>query len=135
MRPWQALSRRRNIPEVPAWLAAVILLVVAAGAGWVAIRPEEPALAAIREPADLLRDSRASIALGEAVLQAVRDDDRRRLENLKAELEARARRESEREDERAAAARTARAWCGVIAVLTFGVGAWLLVATRDPGPP
>lgn len=131
---WHSLTRRRSIPEVPAWLAAVTLLFLSAYAGWAAVRPEGPPIPEIREPANLVKDSRELIADGEAMMQAIRDDDQRKVEQLKAELQARSRREAEREDHRAAAVTAARTWYGVIAAVNFTAGAWLLAAARKPQP-
>ena len=40
----QSLTRRRSIPEVPAWVAATVLLFLAGCAGWAAVRPEGPSV-------------------------------------------------------------------------------------------
>lgn len=134
MRLWHSLTRRCNIPEVPAWIAAAALLVLAMYGGWAAIRPEGPPITVVRDPADLLRDSRDLVAHGEALMQALRDNAQRQVEQLKAELQTRSRREAEREGKRAAAVSDARTWYGLIAALNFSVGAWLLVAARKPRP-
>ena len=131
---WHSLTRRRNIPEVPAWVAAGALLFLATYSGWAAVRPEGPPVTEIRDPADLLPDSRELIARGEALMQAMRDNDQSQIEQLKAELQARSRWEAEREGKRAAAVTAARTWYGLIAALNFAVGVWLLVAARKPRP-
>jgi hypothetical protein len=131
---WQSLTRRREIPEGPTWVAAAALLFFAAYAGWAAVRPEGPPVTENRVTADVLQDSRELIAHGEALMQAMRDNDQRQVEQLKEELVARSRREAEREGKRAAAVKAARTWYGVIAALNFAVGAWLLVAARKSQP-
>lgn len=135
---WQSLARRREIPEVPTRVAAAALLFFAAYAGWAAVCPEGPPVTENRSTADVLQDSRELIAHGEALIQAMRDNDQRQVEQLveqmKEETEARSRRETEREGKRAAAVKTARTWCGVIAALNFAVGTWLLVAVRKSQP-
>jgi hypothetical protein len=138
MELWHALTRRRNIPEVPATIAAVALILLAAYAGWAAVRPEGPPVTDITDQADLMQDSREMVAHGEALLQAVRDSDQRQVEQRSAEFHAWSRREAEREADRAvkraAAVAAARAWFGLIAALTFAVGAWLLIAGRQSWP-
>lgn len=131
---WQSVTRRRDIPEVPTWVAAAALLFLATYAGWAAVRPEGPPVTENRDPADLVQDSRELVAHGEALMQALRDNDQRHVEQLKAELEARSRREADRQGKRAAAVTAARTWYGLIAALNFAVGAWLLVATRKSRP-
>ena len=131
---WQSLTRRRDIPELPTWLATAALLFLAAYAGWAAVRPEGPPVTENRDTAEVLQDSRELISKGEALMQAVRDHDQRQVEQLKDELVARSRQEAERKGKRAAATSAARIWCGVIAALSFAVGAWLLVALRKSRP-
>lgn len=131
---WQSLTRRRNIPEVPAWVAAAALLLLAAYSAWAAIRPEGPPVTDIRDPADRVRESRELTAHGEALVRAVRENDQLQVEHLQAEFEARSRREAEREGNRAAAVTAARTWYGLIATLTLAVGVWLLVAARKSRP-
>ena len=134
MELWHALTRRRNIPEVPATIAAVALLLLAAYAGWAAVRPEGPPVTDITDQADLMQDSREMVAHGEALLQAVRDSDQRQVEQRSAEVHAWSRWEADRAVKRAAAVAAARAWFGLIAALTFAVGAWLLIAGRQSWP-
>ena len=131
---WRSLTRRRTIPEVPTWIAATALLAVAAYAGWAAVRPEGPPIMQNRDPADLFRESRDLVAHGESLMQAMRDHDRDRVEELHAALQARSRREAEREGKRAAAVMAARAWFGVIAAVSFAVGLSLLVAAQRSRP-
>jgi hypothetical protein len=131
---WQSLTRRRNIPEVPAWVAAAALLSLAAYCGWAAVRPEGPPVTDIRDPAELLQESRELTAHGETLMQAVRENDQRHVEQLKAEIQAHSRREAEREGKRAAAVTAARTRYGLIAALNFAVGVWLLVAARKSLP-
>ena len=131
---WQSLTRRRAIPEVPTWVAAAALLCVAAYAGWAAVRPEGPPVTDNRDTAQVLQDSRELIAQGDALMQAIRDNDQPQIKQLEEELVARSRREAEREGKRAAAVKAARTWHGVIAALNFAVGAWLLVAARKSQP-
>jgi hypothetical protein len=130
----QSLTRRRSIPEVPAWVASAALLLLAGYAGWAAVRPEGPPVMGIREPDEVLQDSRELLAQGDALMQAVRENDERQIEKIKAEFEARSRREADREDKRTSAVAAARRWYGVIAALNFAVGVWLLVAGRGSWP-
>jgi hypothetical protein len=131
---WQSLTRRRNIPEVPAWVAAAALLFLAAYCGWAAVRPEGPPVTDIRDPATLLQESRELTADSEALMQAVRENDQRHVEQLKADMQARSRREADREGTRAAAVTAARTWYGLIAALNFSVGVWLVVAACKSRP-
>ncbi len=131
---WQSLTRRRNIPEPPDWVVAAALLLLAAYGGWAAIRPEGPPVTDIRDPADLLRESRELTAHGEALVQAVRENNQLQVEYLQAEIEALSRREAEREGKRAAAVTAARTWYGLIATLTLAAGVWLLIAARKSRP-
>ena len=135
---WQSLTRRREIPELPTRVEAAAFLFFAAYAGWAAVRAEGPPVTENRSTADVLQDSREHIAHGEALIQAMRDNDQRQVEQLveqmKEETEARSRRETEREGKRAAAVKIARTSWGVTAALSFAVGTWLLVAVRKSQP-
>lgn len=130
----KSLMRRVNIPEAPAWAAAAVLLLLSAYGGLAAVRPEGPPVTDIGHPAELLQESREVTAHGEAVLQAMRENDQGRVEQLKAEMQARYRRSAEREGKRAAAVTTARTWYGLITSLNFAVAVWLLIAARRSRP-
>lgn len=129
---WQSLTQRRTLPKAPAWAAAAAFLFLAAYGGWAALRPEGPPVKEIRAPAELLQDSRETIADVGALVQAVSDGDQDRVEHLNGELQDRARREAEREGRRAAAVTAARTRYGSIAVLNFVLAVWLLAAARQP---
>lgn len=134
MRLWQSLTRRRDVPTLPTWMAATALLLLAAYAGWAAVRPEGPSVAEHGYPADLVHETRELLTQYEALTLAIRDHDRDRVEQLNAQLEAGSRRMAERHRQRAAAVTTARTGYGLIAALNFAVGAWLLIAARRSRP-
>ena len=132
MRLWQLLTARRDIPEIPNWVAVATLLCLSVYLGWVAVSPEGPPVD--RDVAQLLQGSRESIALSEAVISAVRDNDQRRVEEVREKLAAQSRLEADREARRVDAVKTARRLYGVIAALLFTAGAWLLLAGRKSSP-
>ncbi len=107
---------------------------VAAYGGWAAVRREGPPVTEIGDPAKELQDSRALIDQSDALMQAMRDNDQRQVEQLKAERRARSRSEAEREDKRAVAVATARKWYGLSAAVSFVMGVWLLAAARKARP-
>lgn len=83
-----------------------------------------------RDPAEVLQGSQQLIAHGEALMQAVRNNDPQEVERLKMELQARSQREAERETQRAAAISSARWYYGLSAALSLALGAWILIAAR-----
>lgn len=134
MRTWPALTRRRTIPDMPMWGVAVALLVLGGCAGWAALRPEGPPVSEARDPNAVIRESRALVAEGEALVEAVRANDQRHVDGVKEATQARSRLEADREARRPAAVSAARIGYGALAALNVSVGVWLLAVSRRPRP-
>lgn len=128
----ESLVKRRVIPAPPAWLFALLTLVMGACFAWNAVRTAGPAISSEPDVDTLLRESREDVAVIEAAMKAMAANEPDAMRKMETRLKTRTEQEGRRQAELARRVTSARLWYGGAALVLWILGVWQFAARRAP---